>query len=175
MRAIRFQGGVIRTTMDLMVFRRRSKGWQNDPPAYIHSRILFGPGIYIDKDFVREHNITHVINCAYDTECPMWFRSEHPFKYKCLNAVDTLEANILDWYATFEKTMLEFLREEGSKNIYVHCQCGVNRSGYLCLAFACKKLNMEFDSAFRQILNQRPCALTNPKYREQVYRFSERK
>lgn len=172
---IRFQGNVLKHKMDLFEFRRKSKGWQNDPPAYIHSRILFGPGIYVDEDFVKQHNITHVINCANDIDCPAWFRTKHPSKYKCLYAVDSLEANILEWYPKFEKTMHEFLREEKSQNIYVHCQCGINRSGYLCLLFACKRLNMEFDSAFRQILNQRPCALTNPKYREQVYRFSERK
>jgi protein-tyrosine phosphatase len=161
--------------MNLIGFRRRSKGWEKDPPAYIHSRILFGPGMYLDEAFVKLHGITHVINCAFDTDSPQWFRSQNPTKYKCLNSVDSLNVNILDWYSEFEKTLHAFLREEGSKNVYIHCQCGINRSGFLVLAFMCKRLNIDFNTAIKTILDQRPCALSNPTYMQQVYRFSEQK
>ena len=175
MKAIRFQGNALRHTMDVSRFRRNSKGWEKDPPAYIHSRILFSSGPALTPEFAKKHNITHVINCAFDTDSPSWFSSSFPFNYKCLNAVDNPTANILDWYNTFERTMHEFLRSDGAKNVYVHCQCGMNRSGFLVLAFACRRLNMGFNQAIEIILSQRPCALTNPSYLQQVYRFSEQK
>jgi Dual specificity phosphatase, catalytic domain len=175
MKAIRFQGNVLRHTMDVSRFRRNSKGWEQDPPAYVHSRILFGSGPALTPEFVKQHNITHVINCAFNIDSPSWFQEQFPSNYKCLNAVDSPMANILDWYIDFERTMHEFLRSDGSGNVYVHCQCGMNRSGFLVLAFACRRLNMTFDRAVVNILSQRPCALTNPVYFQQVYRFSEEK
>ena len=175
MRAIRFNSGVLNYRMDFMGFRRNSKGWETDPPAYIHSRILFGNGIGLTPQFANKHNITHVINCAYDNDSPLWFRTKYTTKYKCLNAIDSTTANIINWYPEFEKTVYSFLREEGSKNLYIHCQCGINRSGFLSLAFMCKRLGMDFNNAVRVILSQRPCALTNTVYKEQVYRFSEQK
>ena len=175
MRVIRFQRTALSHIMDISTFRRRSRGWEADPVAYIHSRILFGAGSFITPEFVKKHSITHVINCAFEQDSPDWFKSKFPSKYKCLNAVDSLDANIIDWYVEFEKTVHAFLREEGSKNIYVHCQCGINRSGYLCLAFMCKRLNIDFPTSVKTILTQRPCALTNPEYRKQVYSFSQDK
>lgn len=175
MRTIRFHGNSLKHTMQFDDFRRRSKGWEQDPPAYIHSRILFGSGMALTPEFAEKHKISHVINCAFDQDSPTWFSSSNPTKYKCLGAVDSVNANIIEWYPDFERTMHEFLREEGSRNVYVHCQCGINRSGFLCVAFMCKRMNMDFNTAANTILRQRPCALTNPAYRIQVYRFSEQK
>lgn len=175
MRAIRFQGNTFKYIMDVRGSKRNTKGWQNDPPAYIHPRILFGSGFILTPDFVKKHNITHVINCAFDIDCPAWFQTEFPSNYKCLNAEDDIKVNILDWYPEFERTMHSFLREEGSKNVYVHCQCGINRSGFLCLAFMCNRLSIDFNTAVKSILSQRPCALTNPSFFEIVYGFSGKK
>ena len=152
--------------------RRNSRGWNVDPPAYIHSRILFGPGVYLTPEFLEKHSITHVINCAFDGDSPLWFRQTYPTKYKCLEAMDSLNVSIIGWYPMFERTIHQFLREEGSKCVYIHCQAGMNRSGFLALAFACHRLNMDFQSAVAVILRQRPCALMNPAFYKQVYEFS---
>ena len=147
---------------------KRSRGWQYDPPAKIHTNIIFGPGMYLNPGFVRAHNITHVVNCAFDKDSPLWFRLKHPNNYACLEALDSQDENILKWYPQFEKTMNDFLRSDGSGNIYVHCQCGINRSGFLALLFVCKKFGYSFEVASSAILKQRPCALTNPEYKRQV-------
>jgi hypothetical protein len=167
------EGKLILNRMDdVATYRRRSRGWHNDLPAYIHPRILFGSGIAIDEEFVEKYNITHVINCAFDEDSPKWFRQKHPKKYVSLQAPDDLTSNILDWYPQFEQTMQKFLSENNSKTVYVHCQCGINRSGFLCLAYACKRLRFDYNEVVKSILTQRPCALTNPNYRKQVRTFS---
>ena len=163
------EGRLILNSMDdAASYRRRSRGWQNDPPAYIHPRILFGSGIALDEVFIENHNITHVINCAFDEDSPKWFRTTYPKQYKCINALDNLTSNIVEWYPEFEETMQKFLSENGSKTIYVHCQCGINRSGFLCLLYACKKLRFDYNEVVKSILTQRPCALTNPSFRKQI-------
>jgi len=154
--------------MDWIAIRRNSRGWDNDPPAKIHTNILFGPGHYLTPGFVRMHNITHVVNCAFNKDSPSWFREKHPDNYACIEAIDSTECNILEWYPQFEKVMNTFLRSDACGKIYVHCQCGINRSGYLALLFMCKKFGYSFETATNSILRQRPCALTNSAYKAQV-------
>lgn len=149
-------------------YRRLSVGWMNDRPAYIHPRILFGPGIFVDEPFIQQHNITHVVNCAFVEDCPAWFRKQYPKRYVTLGAPDAIDANILDWYPAFEAAIQQFLKSPDCKNIYIHCQCGINRSGFLSVLFACKKLKYEYDEVVKSVLSQRPCALTNPSYKQQV-------
>lgn len=172
---IRFSRGrlVVSNSMnELASYRRRSVGWTKDPPAQIHPRILFGAGgSTLTPEFVGKYSITHVINCGFEEDSPGWFKTKFPNKYECLNAVDSIDANILFWYPNFEKVMREFLSDEGSKTIYVHCQCGINRSGFLSLLFACVRLNYDFGDVVKSILTQRPCALTNPTYFNQVKEY----
>ena len=141
-----------------------------DPPAFFHPRILVGPGAFLSPYFAQKYDITHVINCAFNDDSPSWWRLRHPTKYKVLNAVDSLQTNILDWYPEFEKTMHDFLRE-GTGVVYVHCQAGMNRSGSLALAYTCKNLSMEFDSLVASVKKQRPCILQNPVFMNQVKEF----
>lgn len=151
-----------------MSWLRKKQGWANEPPAKIHPRILFGPGIYLSPGFIRMHNITHVINCAFNKDSPSWFREKHPENYFCLEAIDSLDADIMDWYPLFESKINSFLEEPDSRTIYIHCQCGMNRSGFMALMFVCKKFGFSFETVRRVILKQRPCALTNHAFEKQV-------
>lgn len=141
-----------------------------EPPAFFHPRILVGPGVFLDPYFAQKYDITHVINCAFDENSPSWWRNRYPDRYKVLNAIDSAQTNILDWYSEFERTMQEFLRE-GTGVVYVHCQAGMNRSGSLALAYTCKNLGMEFDQLVVSVKKQRPCLLQNLVFMNQVKEF----
>ncbi len=140
------------------------------PPAYFHMRILVGPGAILTPRFAAARGITHVINCAYDNDSPEWFRSAYPSRYICLNAHDTHQHNILDWYPLFEAYLHTFLRQ-GNGVVYVHCQAGMNRSGFLALAYICKNFHMEIEQTIYALQRQRPCLFQNPIYRNQVKSF----
>lgn len=58
---------------DLAAIRRNSKGWHKDSPARVHPKILVGAGSSLTPEFAKEHQITHVINCAFDVDCPSWW------------------------------------------------------------------------------------------------------
>jgi protein-tyrosine phosphatase len=124
--------------------------------------------MYLSPGFVKTHGITHVVNCAFDKDSPSWFRAKFPKNYECIEALDATDENILKWYPKFEQTVNSFLRSNDCKNIYIHCQCGINRSGFLALLFICKKFGYTMDNVTAAILKQRPCALTNPTYKDQV-------
>jgi len=151
----------------LSPWRYNSKGCLKDPPAQQHPRILFGPGAYLTREFAKEYNIKHVINCAQEEYSPTWFKTEFSENYVCLNAIDSENVEILKWYPDFSKFMKIFLSKSGS--IYVHCQAGINRSGFLYLAYLCLEQNFNIQNLEKAIIKQRPCALTNKAFRRQVY------
>ena len=140
------------------------------PPAWFSSRILVGPGERLTPSFARIHRITHVINCAQDPFCPDWWKHTHPSRYAVMNAIDSLQHNILDWYPLFEDVLRRFLRD-GNGVVYVHCHAGMNRSASLALAYVCKNYSLPFDPVVTAVRHQRPCILQNPVFMDQVKDF----
>jgi hypothetical protein len=149
--------------------RPHSRGYQKDSPAMIHPNILIGAGETLTKQFAEKHGITHVINCANDEDSPSWFRKEYQERYRCINAIDSMDVNILLWYPEFKTSMKRFLQDSSSKVIFVHCQCGINRSAFLALMFVCDCFGFPFISTEASVIKQRPCALTNTAFRKQVW------
>jgi hypothetical protein len=140
------------------------------PPAWFYNRVLVGAGPMLTPSFVRKYGITHVINCAHPMDSPAWFRTAFPDKYACIGADDSLIVNILHWYPQFEATLRAFLRD-GTGNVFVHCQAGINRSGFLALAYVCQHFNIEFEEAFYNARKQRPILFQNPAFMRQVRNF----
>lgn len=141
------------------------------PPAYFHTRILVGPGAFLTPKFVYERGISHVINCAFEHDSPEWFRAKHPETYVCLNAPDSPQANILDWYPAFEQTLFSYLRSPRGGVVYVHCQAGINRSAFLALTYVCDRFHMDGETMLDAFKRQRPCMFQNSVYRRQVLTF----
>ena len=94
----------------------------------------------------------------------------NPDRYAVLNAIDSLQHNILDWYPMFEDILRRFLRQENGV-IYVHCHAGMNRSASLALAYVCKNYSLPFDPVVTAVRHQRPCILQNPVFMTQVKDF----
>jgi hypothetical protein len=140
------------------------------PPAWFYARILVGAGGMLTERFVRNHAITHVINCAFDQDSPVWFRTRYPDRYVSLSALDMPTVNILDWYPLFEETMHRFLKEGGG-TVFVHCQAGMNRSASLALAYVCKNFDLDLESTLYATRSQRPIMYQNTIFMDQVKTF----
>ena len=141
------------------------------PPAYFHTRILVGPGAFLTPKFAYERGISHVINCAFPEDSPVWFQTRYPHQYTCLSAPDTLKHQILDWYPAFEQAMFSYLRSPGGGVVYVHCQAGMNRSAFLALTYVCHRFHMDGETMVEAFKRQRPCMFQNQVYRRQVLNF----
>lgn len=140
------------------------------PPAWFYARILVGPGQILTPSFAAHYRITHVINCAMDEYSPIWFRMRHPTRYRVLNAIDSPTVNILTWYPAFASALYQFLRESDGV-IYVHCQAGMNRSGFLALAYVARNFGVDLGALIQSVKYQRPCILSNPVFMNQVKEF----
>ena len=156
---------------NLRYYRQPSRGWERDTIACLYPRIFVGAGCQFTQAVATAGNFTHVINCATLHDGPVWFARRYPANYIVLNAIDALDVSILDWYPKFEATMLQFLRDPECKNVYVHCQCGINRSAYLAMAFVCRRFGFPIGEVARSLVIQRPCALSNPTFWTQVSAF----
>jgi protein-tyrosine phosphatase len=132
---------------------------------------VFGPGIGVTPENFKNYNISHVVNCGFDVDSPQWFRDQNPEKYAVVYAVDSEDSDITGWYPVFQTYMNKFLADKKCTGVYVHCQAGINRSAFLCLLYMCMKFKYSMDVCIRAILLQRPCALQNAKFREQVTEY----
>jgi protein-tyrosine phosphatase len=130
---------------------------------------LVGAGEMLTPAFVKKYEITHVINCAEEVVSPTWFKAANPDKYYCINAVDDLHANILKWYTEFKAILRLYLQDPTSKKIFVHCQCGINRSAFLALMYVCDVFKFPLEMTELSVLKQRPCMMTNTSFRQQVF------
>lgn len=159
-------------TMDpFSTYRRNSRGPCLDPPARVHPKIMFGPGFYLTNQFIAKNRITHVINCANDSVIPSNIQKYFGDNYVSLDAIDSYDVDITDWYPMFEYKMNEFLRDPESAVVYVNCQMGMNRSGFLVTLYACMKFGYPYEVITKAILLQRPCALMNPTFHQQVQEY----
>lgn len=152
--------------------RHGSSGWEKDPIACVYPQLFVGAGCQLTPRYVLRNQITHVVNCAFPNDSPVWFKRMHPDRIVTLGAIDATDVNILDWYPAFEEVVIRWLRDPECKNIYIHCQCGINRSAYLALAFVIDHFDIPMDAAAINLVYQRPCALTNPAFWKQVQTFA---
>lgn len=160
---------MISISMDpFLSYRRNSRGPLVDSPAKVHPKIMFGPGMFLNDEFVEKHNITHIVNCAYDDAVPSDIQKKFLGNYFCLSADDSFSTDITTWYPIFETVMNSYLRDPKSKMIYVNCQMGMNRSGFLITLYMCMKFGFQYQNVTRIILLQRPCALMNHVFHQQV-------
>lgn len=157
--------------MDSFIDNRRTTGFMNYPPAKLHPNIMFGAGMFLTPKFIEKYKITHVINCASQNHVPSYIPSRLKENYYCLNAIDSESVNITSWYPKFEHIMDKFLRDEECKVVYVNCQAGINRSGFLTLLYCCLKFNYDYTHACKAALVQRPCALSNKTFDKQVKEY----
>ena len=125
----------------------------------------------LTPSFFRRHNITHVVNCAFPEDSPEWFRKAYPTRYVCLSAHDSTVVDILTWYPTFDETLTAFLRDPKCGTVFVHCQCGINRSAFLTLTYVTKHYGLPYGTTFASLKRQRPCMFTNPVFRKQTEEF----
>jgi hypothetical protein len=136
-------------------------------PAWVYPNICLGAGASLTPFFVNTNRVTHVINCAYSENSPAWFRRSYPSRYAQLDAHDSIQVKILDWYPAFETAMRTFLRAPNAV-VFVHCQAGINRSAFLLLYFMCKNFGLDFPTLLAAVRKQRPQICQNPAFMEEV-------
>ena len=156
----------------LLKYRLRSMGPFSDPVTVPFSRIIVGDGPRLTHAYMEKHNITHVLNCADKSACKLILPQD---RYICLNAIDSINVNIYDgWYDEFKEAMDRYLRNPECKNVYVHCQAGINRSVALTAGYIVRKFGVPLEKLITTMVQQRPCILTNEAFQFQLIEFAKK-
>ncbi|XP_073526352.1 uncharacterized protein [Phyllobates terribilis] len=130
---------------------------------------LGGEAVARDKNILKEHGITHVLNCI-GFICPEYFKTD--FVYKTLWLQDKVTEDITSiLYDVFD--YFEDVREQKGR-VFVHCSQGVSRSTSLVIAYHMWREGQNFDDAFQYVKEARGIADPNMGFAWQLLQCQKR-
>ncbi|PIA38923.1 hypothetical protein AQUCO_02700246v1 [Aquilegia coerulea] len=130
---------------------------------------LGGDSVARNRDILRQHGITHVLNCV-GFVCPEYFKSD--LVYKTLWLQDSPSEDITSiLYDVFD--YFEDVREQEGR-VLVHCCQGVSRSTSLVIAYLMWREGQSFDDAFQYVKAARGIANPNMGFACQLLQCQKR-
>lgn len=130
---------------------------------------LGGDAVARDKDILKQHGITHILNCV-GFVCPEYFKAD--FVYRTLWLQDSPSEDITSiLYDVFD--YFEDVREKGGR-VFVHCCQGVSRSTSLVIAYLMWREGQSFDDAFQYVKAARGIADPNMGFACQLLQCQKR-
>jgi tetratricopeptide (TPR) repeat protein len=116
---------------------------------------------------LKKNNITYILNVT--SEIPNYFENtENKFVYQREKILDSPTSNIVK--GELLDRCIEFIEKavNEKKNVLVHCQAGISRSGAVIVAYLMKKFNMDYDTALNKARECRSCISPNPSFEKQI-------
>ncbi|KAJ6232451.1 dual specificity protein phosphatase 19 [Anaeramoeba flamelloides] len=115
-----------------------------------------------DKELLKKHNITHIINVCYEPN-----RFPKDFVYYQHKLYDSNAVFILSEFPKFISFIGEALKKKGN-NVFVHCEKGVSRSATVVLAYIMYKYQINCDQAYQFVQENRPEIQPNKGFIQQL-------
>ena len=116
-----------------------------------------------DINILKEYNITHIINCAFNL--PNRFPNE--ITYKRLDLRDEPNQPIIEKL----EEAYEFIKENKDKNIFVHCVFGKSRSGSVVIFYIMKEKKLNFQDAKNYVKNIRNIVEPNAGFELELNKY----
>ena len=136
------------------------------PIDHIIDNIYLGDFRTADNiDMLRQYNITHIINCAFNL--PNRFPEQ--ITYKRLDLRDEPDQPILERL----EEAYQFIKENKDKNIFVHCVFGKSRSASVVIFYVMKEKKMNFQEAKNFVKNIRNIVEPNSGFESELNRYYE--
>ena len=136
------------------------------PIDHIIDNIYLGDFRTADNiDILRQYNITHIINCAFNL--PNRFPEQ--ITYKRLDLRDEPDQPILERL----EEAYQFIKENKDKNIFVHCVFGKSRSASVVIFYVMKEKKMNFQDAKNFVKNIRNIVEPNSGFESELNRYYE--
>ena len=132
----------------------------DDPMNYIIDNIYLGNSeAASDEEYLKQHNIDTVINCAEGLV------SEYKeLKFLELNLFDYPEQNL---FPKFE-VAYKFIKLNSKNNILIHCLLGMSRSASLVIFYLMKEKGWDYDTCYKYAKERRPIVDPNYGFAEQL-------
>jgi protein-tyrosine phosphatase len=138
----------------------------SNPIDHIIDNIFLGDFRTADNiNLLREYNITHVINCAFNL--PNKFPDQ--ITYKRLELRDEPDQPIIERL----EEAYQFIKENKDKNIFVHCVFGKSRSASVIIFYIMKEKKLSFNEAKDFVKNIRKIVDPNSGFENELNRYYE--
>ena len=138
----------------------------SNPIDHIIDNIYLGDFRTADNiDILKEHNITHIINCAFNLP------NKYPeqITYKRLELRDETDQPIIEKL----EEAYQFIKENKDKNIFVHCVFGKSRSASVVIFYIMKEKKLNFNEAKNYVKNIRKIVEPNSGFENELNRYYE--
>ena len=138
----------------------------SNPIDHIIDNIYLGDFRTADNiDILKEHNITHIINCAFNLP------NKYPeqITYKRLELRDETDQPIIEKL----QEAYQFIKENKDKNIFVHCVFGKSRSASVVIFYIMKEKKLNFNEAKNFVKNIRQIVEPNSGFENELNRYYE--
>lgn len=113
-----------------------------------------------NPELLRSLNITHIINCAFNLPC----KYKEQFTYLHLKLRDEPDQIIFPQI----ENAYEFIKQNSSVNILVHCVHGMSRSGSVIIYYLMKEKGMNMEESINYIGKLRAIINPNEGFRNQL-------
>jgi len=141
-------------------------------PTQIRHRIWLGNAENSkDMEFMTKCNITHILNCTREIDCPQDIRSRL-VGFKRIAIQDKNSETILGLIQNSNHYVEEALSDPKSV-LFVHCREGRSRSVSFLCAYLMWKERIAFLSALADIRSKRHIVLPNNKFYAELERFDK--
>ena len=138
----------------------------DDPMNYIIDNIyLGGNDAASDENYLKQYNITTVINCA--EEIVSVYKD---IKFLELNLYDSFNQPL---FPKFE-VAYKFIKKNSKNNILIHCALGVSRSASLVAFYMMKEKGWDYDICYNYMKERRPIVNPNSNYVEQLREYYDK-
>ena len=138
------------------------------PMNYIIDNIYLGDvNAASDEAYLKEHNITTVVNCAISCKS-----NYTDIKYIELKLYDDKSQSLFPKL----EVAYDFIKKNTKKNenILVHCKCGISRSTSLVVFYLMKEKGWDYDIAMNYIRKRRPSALPQRAFQKQLRNYYDK-
>ena len=138
----------------------------DDRMNYIIDNIYLGNSeAASDEQYLKQYNITTVINCANDL-----VSDYQDIKFLELNLFDYIEQNL---FPKFE-VAYKFIKLNSKHNILIHCVLGMSRSASLVIFYLMKEKGWDYDTCFRYTKERRPIVEPNYGFEQQLREYYDK-
>lgn len=122
---------------------------------------------------LKEHGITHVVNCADELEHYVENYESNDIKWLFLPMLDCSYEGDVESYIPHAIPFIDDAVTNNQK-VLIHCAAGISRSSSITIAYLMHKYNLRYERAFSRVKSKRSCCRPNNRFVTQLknYDFS---
>ena len=137
-----------------------------NPSSILDDFLILGPDLFSQSSpevlsFIKDHQITHVLNMAKECQPDPQLQINTLVEYKHFEVKDSVDEEVDQQLKEAVAYLMQVKQVSTSPKVYVHCKVGQSRSVTVVLAFLMEYLQMTLYDAYEYLRERRPTMSPN--------------